>query len=84
MDQSIVVPFSEQDNSKNSGTTQQLELALSGMVGMLAPLESFQANYLTYVSVQFSSVAQLCLTLCNPMNGSMLGLPVHHQLLEFT
>ena len=35
-------------------------------------------------SVQFSSVAQLCLTLCNPMNCSMPGLPVHHQLPEFT
>ena len=31
-----------------------------------------------------SSVAQLCLTLCNPMNRSMPGLPVHHQLPEFT
>ena len=35
-------------------------------------------------SVQFSSVAQSCLTLCNPMNCSMPGLPVHHQLPEFT
>ena len=35
-------------------------------------------------SIQFSSVAQSCLTLCNPMNRSMPGLPVHHQLLEFT
>ena len=35
-------------------------------------------------SVQFSSVAQLCPALCNPMNHSMPGLPVHHQLLEFT
>ena len=35
-------------------------------------------------SVQFSSVAQLCPTLCNPMNHSMPGLSVHHQLLEFT
>ena len=33
---------------------------------------------------QFSSVAQSCLTLCNPMNCSTLGLPVHHQLPEFT
>ena len=33
---------------------------------------------------QFSSVAQLCLTLCNPMNRSTPGLPVHHQLPEFT
>ena len=33
---------------------------------------------------QFSSVAQLCLTLCDPMDCSMPGLPVHHQLPEFT
>ena len=35
-------------------------------------------------SVQFSSVAHLCLTLCDPMNCSTSGLPVHHQLPEFT
>ena len=34
--------------------------------------------------LQFSSVAQLCPTLCNPMNRSTSGLPVHHQLPEFT
>ena len=34
--------------------------------------------------VQFSSVAQLYLTLCNPMDCSTPGLPVHHQLPEFT
>ena len=34
--------------------------------------------------LQFSSVAQACPTLCDPMNHSMPGLPVHHQLLEFT
>ena len=33
---------------------------------------------------QFSSVAQSCLTLCDPMNCSTPGLPVHHQLPEFT
>ena len=35
-------------------------------------------------SVQFSSVAQPCPTLCNTMNCSMPGLSVHHQLPEFT
>ena len=35
-------------------------------------------------SVQFSSVAQLCLTLCDPMDASTPGLPVHHQLPQFT
>ena len=34
--------------------------------------------------VQFSSVTQSCLTLCNPMNCSTPGLPVHHHLPEFT
>ena len=44
--------------------------------GMVSILVSF--------SVQFSSVAQSCLTLCDPMNCSMAGLPVYHQLAEFT
>ena len=35
-------------------------------------------------SVQFSSVGQLCPTLCDPMNHSTPGLPVHHHLPEFT
>ena len=38
------------------------------------------ANY----SVQFSSVAQSCPTLSDPMNCTTTGLPIHHQLLEFT
>ena len=36
------------------------------------------------VNIQFSSVAQSCPTLCDPMNHSMSGLPVHHQFLEST
>ena len=35
-------------------------------------------------TVQFSSVTQLCPTPCDPMNRSRPGLPVHHQLPEFT
>ena len=49
---------------------------------------SHQGSFLLYgyhkASVQFSSVAQSCPTLCNPMNRSTPGLPVHHQLPEFT
>ena len=37
-----------------------------------------------FSSVQFSSVTQSCPTLCDPMNHSTPGLPVHHQLPEFT
>ena len=38
----------------------------------------------SYISVQFSSVHQSCPTLCDPMNCSTPGLPVHHQLPEYT
>ena len=47
-------------------------------------LWEWQRRDIFYVSVQFSSVAQSCPTLCRPMNCSTPGLPVHHQLLEFT
>ena len=36
-----------------------------------------------FIPVQFNSVTQSCLTLCEPMNRSTPGLPVHHQLPEF-
>ena len=54
-----------------------------------SPLTDWQVKKLWYIyimeySVQFSSVAQSCLTLCDPMNRSTPGLPVHHQLPEFT
>ena len=39
-------------------------------------------QYIT--TFQFRSAAQSCLTLCDPMNHSMPGSPVHHQLPEFT
>ena len=45
---------------------------------------STDPKYLFYLSVQFSSVTQLCLTLCDPMNCSTPGLSVHHQLSEST
>ena len=37
-----------------------------------------------FLLYQFSSVTQSCLTLCDPMNRSTPGLPVHYQLPEFT
>ena len=51
-------------------------------------LSIFLTTYFGYslylTSVQFSSVAQSCPTLCDPMNRSRPGLPVHHQLPEST
>ena len=61
--------------------------------GIYLPKETkdlYIENYKTLVKEikedtnQIRSVAQLCPTLCNPMNRSMPGLPVHHQLPEFT
>ena len=43
-----------------------------------------ESTILYFTSVQFSSVVQSCPTLCDPMNRSTPGLPVHQQLLEFT
>ena len=59
------------EESKNAGlklNNQETKIMASGLIS----------------SVQFSSVTQSCLTLCDPMNRSTPGLPVHHQLPEFT
>ena len=54
------------------------------------PYSTLHAQLISYLlqkpwaPVQFSSVAQSCPTLCNPMNRSTPGLPVHHHLPEFT
>ena len=44
----------------------------------------YQIMYTSRNYIQFSLVVQSCLTLCDPMDCSMPGLPVHHQLPEFT
>ena len=51
-----------------------------------ALLFSFPINFVIHIffSVHFSSVAQSCLNLCNPMDCSIPCLSVHHQLLEFS
>ena len=74
-----------------AGKKQQLEPDMEKQTGSKSGKEYVKAicchpAYLTYMqsSVQFSSVAQSCPTLCNRMNHSTPGLPVHHQLLEFT
>ena len=45
---------------------------------------SFLWSRIFLEGLQFSSVAQSCPTLCDPMNRSTQGLPVHHRLPEFT
>jgi len=70
---------------------QQLKLDMEQQTGSKFGTEYVKAvychpTYLIYMqsSVQFSLVTQSCQTLCNPMNCSTPGLPVHHQLLKST
>jgi len=60
--------------------------SILGSKGITLLKKVFQEKnqYWFFQSVQFTSVAQRCLTLCDPMNRSTPGLPVNHQLLEFT
>ena len=50
----------------------------------ISTLGMFCFFFKTFKFCQIRSVAQSCLTFCEPMNCSTPGLPVHHQLLEFT
>ena len=59
-----------------------LLLGRKAMTNIDSILKSRDVTFPT--KVQFSSVAQLYSTLCDPMDGSTPGLPVHHQLPEFT
>ena len=67
------------------GTTLWGESFHNVYVSQIIRLYNFKYIKIWLVSsVQFSSVAQSCPTLCDPMNRSTPGLPAHHQLPEFT
>ena len=87
--------FSISPSSEYSG---MISLGLTGLISLqfkdpqeyfttpqFKSINSLALSFQTLTSIhQFSSVAHLCPTLCNPMDYSMPGLPVYHQLLEFT
>ena len=85
----LLCPWSS--SSKNTGIVchalpQGIFLTQESHMGLLHCRQilyclSYQGSGNTAI-VQFSSVAQSCPTLCDPMNRSTPGLPVHHQLLE--
>ena len=66
--------------TSNGESSLRLEKSNQGRGGK----KSWESGSLSPLSVQFSSVAQSCLTLCNPLNCSTPGFPVHHQLPELT
>ena len=51
---------------------------------LISGSSAFSKTSYTTWELQFTSVAQSCPTLCDPINRSTPGLPVHHQFLEFT
>ena len=75
-----------------SSLENSMKCTVHGVAKSQTPLSDFhflyQLNYqgipISPISAQFSSVAQLCPTLCDPMGCSTPGLPVHHQPPEFT
>ena len=80
----------ESKNDQWIGTVPSSNFYLGSVLPLswFLPLSVLKQNPLVLNSlaflVQFSTVAQSCLTLCDPMNSSMPDLPVHHKLQEFT
>ena len=75
----VALPSSRESSDPGIKPVYLVFPALAGEFFTIEPLGKPRRG-----SVQFSSVTQSCLTLCNPMNHSTPGLPVHHQLPEFT
>ena len=78
----VAMPFSRGTSQPKIKHACLTSSAWAGIFFFFLTTGSTGKLYIHHQSV--SSVAQLCLTLCDPMNRSMLGLPVQHQLPEFT
>ena len=70
------------ENPRDGGTWRAAVYGVAQSRTRLKQLSSGSSSNRHY-SVQFSSVSQSCLTLCNHMDCSTPGFPVHHQLPEF-
>ena len=60
------------------------KITLCYSISFILLFEKVLGGYILFQDIQFSSVTQTCPTLCNPMNRRTPGVPVHHQLKEFT
>ena len=88
MQKSINTDLEELKNkhTDTNNTITEIKSTLEGINSRISEAEerSSSSDKDKISSVQFSSVTQSCPTLCNPMNRSTPGLPIHHQILEFT
>ena len=73
----VTNPVSEMKDTTTQDTASSMNTSIFASV-------AFVLKSLMVISVQFNSVAQSCPTLCDPMNRSTPGLPVHNKLPEFT
>ena len=79
------IPITESPKVEISGRIQEAkDLATEDVTKRDIEMGNKHMRRYFILLVQFSSVTQSCPTLCHPMNRSTPGLPVHHQLLEFT
>ena len=67
-----------------NNTITEIKNTLEGINSRISEAEEQSSSSGKDKISSVSSVTQSCPTLCNPMNRSMPGLPIHHQLLEFT
>ena len=80
----ICIETNENENTTTQKLWDSVKAVLRGrFIAIQAYLKKQEINQINNL-VQFSSVAQSCPTLCDPMNHSTPGLPVHHKLPEFT
>ena len=89
--QNIVNAVNQLNLKKKKKKMQQLMLWLQSdhhavrffhLVAIIVSAKHLRNVHQTLLSVSFSSVTQSCLPLCDPMDGSIPGFPVHQQLLE--
>ena len=65
-------------------TSTAMDIQIKNEYTISLSTQFYKDTFMQLLIIQFSSVAQSCLTLCNPMNCSTPGPPFHHQLPEFT
>ena len=81
---SLLMKVKESEKVGLKLNTQKTKIMASGQITSNRSGNNGNSDRLYFGGLQFSSITQLCPTLCDPMKRSTPGVPVHHQLPEFT